>query len=74
MAGPAKVLQHTRRGLRMVGEQTSLFDLSEPVWHPDEKVSVAKPCDVRLTVCVCVCYRVLNVTCVRTRSHSLIAE
>ena len=33
-----KTLQHTRRGLRMVGDQPSLFDMSEPVWHPDEKV------------------------------------
>ena len=33
-----KTLQYTRRGLRMVGDP-SLFDLQEPVWHPDEKVS-----------------------------------
>ena len=33
-----KTLQYTRRGLRMVGDP-SLFDLVEPVWHPDEKVS-----------------------------------
>ena len=33
-----KTLQYTRRGLRMVGDP-SLFDLEEPVWHPDEKVS-----------------------------------
>lgn len=33
-----KVLQYTRHGLRMVGEKKSLFDLNEPVWHPDEKV------------------------------------
>lgn len=32
-----KTLQYTRRGLRMVGDP-SLFDLDEPVWHPDEKV------------------------------------
>ena len=35
-----KTLQYTRRGLRMVGDP-SLFDLDEPVWHPDEKV----PCE-----------------------------
>ena len=34
-----KVLQYTRHGLRMVGDSTSLFDLNEPIWHPDEKVS-----------------------------------
>ena len=33
-----KTLQYTRRGLRMVGDP-SLFDLDEPVWHPDEKVN-----------------------------------
>ena len=33
-----KTLQYTRRGLKMVGEEKSLFDLEEPVWHPDEKV------------------------------------
>ena len=33
-----KVLQYTRHGLRMVGDSASLFDLNEPVWHPDEKV------------------------------------
>ena len=33
----ARTLQYTRRGLKMVGEK-SLFDLKEPVWHPDEKV------------------------------------
>lgn len=34
----ARTLQYTRRGLKMVGEK-SLFDLKEPIWHPDEKVS-----------------------------------
>lgn len=34
-----KTLQYTRRGLKMVGEEKSLFDLEEPVWHADEKVS-----------------------------------
>ena len=33
-----KTLQYTRRGLKMVGEEKSLFDLEEPIWHPDEKV------------------------------------
>ena len=33
----ARTLQYTRRGLKMVGEK-SLFDLKEPIWHPDEKV------------------------------------
>lgn len=33
-----RTLQHTRRGLKMVGEK-SLFDLKEPIWHPDEKAS-----------------------------------
>ena len=37
--GQPKTLQHTRRGLRMVGDEPSLFDLNEPIWHPDEKVS-----------------------------------
>lgn len=36
-----KTLQYTRRGLRMVGEEKSLFDLEEPVWHADEKVSLS---------------------------------
>lgn len=36
--GHGKVLQYTRHGLRMVGDSASLFDLNEPVWHPDEKV------------------------------------
>ena len=35
--GSQKTVQYTWRGLRMVGEP-SLFDLEEPVWHPDEKV------------------------------------
>ena len=35
----ARTLQYTRRGLKMVGEK-SLFDLKEPIWHPDEKASV----------------------------------
>ena len=34
----ARTLQYTRRGLKMVGEK-SIFDLKEPIWHPDEKVS-----------------------------------
>ena len=34
--GSQKTVQYTWRGLRMVGEP-SLFDLEEPVWHPDEK-------------------------------------
>ena len=38
----ARTLQYTRRGLKMVGEK-SLFDLKEPVWHPDEKASGYKP-------------------------------
>jgi len=33
----ARTLQYTRRGLKMVGEK-SIFDLKEPIWHPDEKV------------------------------------
>ncbi len=37
-AGALKTVQYTWRGLRMVGE-ASLFDMAEPVWHPDEKVS-----------------------------------
>ncbi len=37
--GAPKTVQYTWRGLRMVGE-ASLFDLPEPVWHPDEKVLV----------------------------------
>ena len=37
--GPARTLQYTRRGLKMVGEK-SLFDINEPIWHPDEKVDV----------------------------------
>ena len=37
----ARTLQYTRRGLKMVGEK-SLFDLKEPVWHPDEKVRLKK--------------------------------
>ena len=42
-AHPGKVLQHTRRGLKMVADenaQKSLFDLNEPIWHADEKVTV----------------------------------
>jgi len=35
-----KTLQYTRRGLKMVGEEKSLFDLEEPIWHPDEKVLI----------------------------------
>ncbi len=35
--GALKTVQYTWRGLRMVGE-ASLFDMAEPVWHPDEKV------------------------------------
>ena len=34
----ARTLQYTRRGLKMVGEK-SVFDLKEPIWHPDEKAS-----------------------------------
>ena len=37
----ARTLQYTRRGLKMVGEK-SLFDLKEPIWHPDEKVGDKK--------------------------------
>ena len=37
---PGKILQHTRRGLKMVTEEKSLFDLNEPIWHADEKVTV----------------------------------
>ena len=39
VSGQGKVLQHTRRGLKMVGER-SFFDLDEPVWHADEKVNL----------------------------------
>lgn len=35
----ARTLQYTRRGLKMVGEK-SVFDLKEPIWHPDEKASL----------------------------------
>ena len=35
----AKTLQHTRRGLKMVGNK-SLFDLDEPQWIPDDSVCV----------------------------------
>ena len=32
-----KTLQYTRRGLKMVGEEKSLFDLEEPVWHQTKR-------------------------------------
>ena len=37
---PGKILQHTRRGLKMVADEKSLFDLNEPIWHADEKVTM----------------------------------
>lgn len=40
-AGAAKTIQYTWKGLRMVGE-SSLFDLEEITWHPDEKVSACR--------------------------------
>ncbi len=39
-----KTLQYTRRGLKMVGKEKSLFDLDEPVWHADEKVGRTLAC------------------------------
>ena len=42
---PGKILQHTRRGLKMVAAvEKSLFDLNEPIWHADEKVSGGDDC------------------------------
>ena len=49
----ARTLQYTRRGLKMVGEK-SLFDLKEPLWHPDEKVSLHP---ANLCVCESSCFR-----------------
>lgn len=41
---PGKILQHTRRGLKMVTEEKSLFDLNEPIWHADEKSPICDRC------------------------------
>ena len=39
----AKTLQHTRRGLKMVGSK-SLFDLDEPQWIADDSVCSLGAC------------------------------
>ena len=38
MAAGEKTVQYTKRGLKVVGPK-SIFDLEEPPWIPDEKVS-----------------------------------
>ena len=35
---PSRTLHHTKRGLKMVGQEKGLFDLDEPKWDDDDKV------------------------------------
>lgn len=36
--GQEKHLQYTWRGLKMVSDEKSIFELDEPIWHADDKV------------------------------------
>ena len=38
MAAGEKTVQYTKRGLKVVGPK-SIFDLDEPPWVPDDKVT-----------------------------------
>ncbi len=66
-----KTVQYTWRGLRMVGE-ASLFDLPEPVWHPDEKVAPSIFYGSASVLCysVCTCLLVNFLSCV----HSILGS
>ena len=49
-ADSSKTLQHTRRGLKLVGSK-SLFDLDEPNWIADDKVGSSSVCTLyQLTI------------------------
>ena len=47
MAAVEKTVQYTKRGLKVVGPK-SIFDLEEPPWIPDEKVSLFKTFHARI--------------------------